>query len=155
MLSRFAGWAGNPPWEKGRISRSCDHLLWASTGEAETGKSGVAEAAADQTLCKLGTGEVVGASCKGLSAENTESLPAFEGLVPCRMSGLLPVRSFKEVKHSAAALLSAYCTRALLCPTSARRTCPPFLALFQASNYFFSFLPFFCFFFKFLLFIFI
>ena len=96
----------------GRLSRSCDHLLWASAGEDETGKFGAAEAAAEWSLCKLGTGEVVGASRKVLSAENPESLPAFEGLVPCLTSGLLPVRSFKEVKHSAAALLSAYRTKA-------------------------------------------
>jgi len=32
-----------------RLSRSCDHLLWTSTGEAETEKSGAAEAAADWT----------------------------------------------------------------------------------------------------------
>lgn len=57
----------------------------------------------------------MGASCKVLSAENTESLPAFEGLVPCLTSGLLPVRCFKEVKHSAAALLSAYCTESSDC----------------------------------------
>lgn len=95
-----------------RLSRSCAHLLWASTREAEAGKSGAAEAAAERTLCKLGTGEVVGASCKVLSAENPESLPAFEGLVPWFTSGLFPVRSFKEVKHGAAALLSAYHTEA-------------------------------------------
>jgi len=35
-------------------------------------------------------------------------------LVPCPESGLLPVEQFKELKHSAAAPLSAYCTRALL-----------------------------------------
>lgn len=93
-----------------RLSRSCAHLLWASTGEAETRKSGAAEA--EWTLCKVGTREVVGASCKVLSAENPESLPAFEGLAPWFTSGLLPVRSFKEVKHGAAALLSPYRTEA-------------------------------------------
>lgn len=96
----------------GGLSRSCDHLLWASTREAETGKPGAAEAAAEWTLCKMGTREVTGASCKALSAENTESLPALEGLFPCPTSGLLPVRNFKEVKHGAAALLSTYRTQA-------------------------------------------
>lgn len=56
----------------------------------------------------------MGASCKVLSADNADSLRASEGLVPCHTSGLLPVKSFKEVKHSAAALLSAYCTQAFL-----------------------------------------
>lgn len=104
MLSCFAGWAGSPPWEQ---------KLWpsplGSTGEADTGKSGAAEAAAVWTFCKLGTRGVVGFSCKMLSAENAESLPAFEGQLT---SGLFPVRSFKEVKQSASALLSAHRTQA-------------------------------------------
>lgn len=45
-----------------------------STGEADTGKS-----AAVWTLCEPGTRGAVGFSCKMLSAENAESLPAFEG----------------------------------------------------------------------------
>lgn len=76
---------------------------------------------------QLGTGEAVGAACKVLSAENTESLPAFEGPDPCPTSGPFPVRSLKEVKHGAAALLSACRAQAqlrLLCPTSACRACP-------------------------------
>lgn len=129
-----------------RLSRSCDHLLWASTGEAETGKSGAAEAAAAWTLRKMGTGEVAGVSCKALRAENTESLPALEGLSLPRVRAA-SCQKFQRGKTrcSCSAFRLPYPGVAL--PYISLQNMP-FLALFQASKwgfflcfgYFFHFL---------------
>lgn len=82
------GWPGAEllcwlSWKPTLGGGEAEQKLWPSAlgspGEAETGKSGAAEAAAVWALCKLGTRGVLGFSCKMLSAENAESLPAFEG----------------------------------------------------------------------------
>lgn len=66
MLSCFAGYTRNSPWEKVKLGRSCDHLLWASTGDAETRTSGAAEAAEERTF-SAGHGRSRG--CRLQSAE--------------------------------------------------------------------------------------